>query len=363
MPIFSDAESRIKKLVVFAFWNAKPKTWLVYEIMKIIAQVKKDIPKDLMNRESYINGLVKSSNKLVASYEIMNHRFVSNIKQPIVRNTNYRFKNPQELKELMTSLTLNEKQSMWSQAKGYPNVADYDHQVKKFIDGVTDRPFVTAEKGKKPISLWQKAELDVRYTKQMEQLTALNEAKVKYAWLSSHPDCSERCAVWQGELVSLNKRAKNPQKKINKYSDINKDRFLVGELDGHKVYSLPDIMDVVDKYGYRNNIISGFNCRHHLTEYHKGSSAPKEYTEEQVKRQRNIEHKIRMMERRIRLLKMKLNDFIIINDKKAITSLKHEIRTEVENYKRYCTQNGYAWEKYRIDVNDNRIYTRSKNNG
>ena len=75
MPIFADAESRIKRLVVFAYWTGMPKSLLLFQIAEIIKQVKKDIPKELYNREQYINGLIKSSQRLVAENDRMNIYF------------------------------------------------------------------------------------------------------------------------------------------------------------------------------------------------------------------------------------------------------------------------------------------------
>lgn len=348
MPIFSNAEAKIKRLVVFAFWTKMPKTMLVYQVMQIIKQVKKDIPTNLYNREAYINGLVKSSTDIIHLYEKQISSFNRTKSALIDSNGVVRFvKSPEDLKSLMDSQTAKERTLMWSQAKGHPNVTEYEKQIKKFINTVSDRPFVTQEPGKKPISLWQKAELDVRYNKQMDMLQELLDKGVELAWISSHPDCSKRCEKWQGKLVSLTKHA-------------TMSGFRVGKTDGHWVYSLPDIMAQTDKYGYHNNIICGFNCRHKLHEYKQGSVAPREYSKDEVKKERAIEQKIREMERAIRLLKMKLNDYTIIGDKDAIRILKRQIKIEEAHYKRYCERNGYAWEEYRIKVPDNNIYLRSK---
>lgn len=358
MPIFADAESRIKRLVVFAYWTGMPKTMLLAQIALIIKQVKKDIPTTLYNREQYINGLIKSSQRLVAENDRMN-LFFRKINNKVVmyneRGEIIRIRTPQQFKEIQLTQT----QKLWSEAKGVPYIEKYDVQLRKYINNVSDRPFVSDEKGKKPISLWQKAELDVRHNKQMEMYEDLMKANVEYAWISSHPDCSERCEMFQGELVSLTKHAKNPQKSYRKYKDIKKDRFVCEEKDGHKVYSLPDIMACTDKYGYNNMIISGFNCRHRLSPYTNGSTAPTQYSKGEVAKQRTIEQKIREKERHIRLLKMKLNDYTIIDDKKPMSILKKQIKLAENEYKHYCERNGYAWYKYRIDVNDNRIYTRS----
>ena len=70
-------------------------------------------------------------------------------------------------------------------------------------------------------------------------------------WLSSHKDSSERCAKWQGKLVSLLLPAIN-------------DKFETGyKIDGHKIYSFLAIEneEQVTKSGkrYKNNIICSGN--------------------------------------------------------------------------------------------------------
>lgn len=342
MPIFSNAEAMIKRLVIFAFFTGMSKTWLVFQIGLIIKKVKKDIPKDLFNRDAYINGLIASSNLLVYQYE------KTKSKEQVIRNKMIR--GGMDISKKLTPQNLTEefkKNRIWAEAKGYVNVKDYEKELNRFISNVSQCPFTTKEKGKRPISLWQKAELDVRYEKQMEMLETLKSEGVELCWISSHPDCSKRCEHWQGKLVSLTKHA-------------TMSGFRVEKVNGNWVYSLPDIMAQVDKYGYHNNIICGFNCRHKLHKYVEGSVAPKSYDKEEIKRQREIETKIRAMERYIRSLKMKLNDYNIVNDKQKVLRLKSEIQRATINYKNYCEKNGYAWYQYRIDVKDVNIYTRKR---
>ena len=110
-------------------------------------------------------------------------------------------------------------------------------------------------------------------------------------------------------------------------------------------------MDVVDsKYGYHNNIICGFNCRHRLIPYQPGSAAPKEYTEAELKREREIESKIREMERAIRLKKRDLILYNNLGNKAAIKALKEQIKNMTAHYKSFCEKYGYAWYQYRIEV-------------
>ena len=359
LPIFNEAQKKIKALIINYFWLGLSIIGLRLKIKQVIADVKAKIPSDLHDRQAYINGLIKNTNELLNIYFVRAAAYFKKAKE-IYENTldpnivstklaNMKIKSPKDLAEAI-KLAPKHQKDIWASQKGAVRLPQYDKKIKEYINKISDLEITTSEKGKKSISLWQKAELDIRHEKQMKMVDDLKRDGVDLCWLSSHPDCSERCEVWQGELVSLTKHAKNPQTKIKDYSDINKDRFIVGEIDGHKIYSLPDIMKVQDKYGYENQIISGFNCRHHLHEYHAGSVAPTEYTAEEIKQQRAIENKIRAMEREIRHLKTKLKGYTIINeiDKNNVRKLKALIKQKVQAYKKFCQKNGYAWYEYRI---------------
>lgn len=350
MPIFSDAEARIKRLIVFAFFVGMSKRMLQYQIMQIVLSVKKKIPADLHDRQAYINGLIKSANKLVHEREMATIKFDTFLKKNDLKRV---VKTPQQFQELKISAGV----------KGSPQAEWYNKEIKNYIEKVSNTAITTDEKGKKPISLWQKAELDVRYEKNQNKLQEQIDNGVRFAFLSSHPDCSKRCEPWQGEMVSLVDHARAPQKKVGKDYRYNKASFKVGEIDGYVVYSLPDIMAVETPHGYNNNIIVGFNCRHYTIPYtpKSGQAAPKEYSKEDVKKQREIETSIRERERNIRSMKMQLNEYNSISGyDKEKKILKQRIKVATEQYKSYCNNNGYAWYEYRIKVNDNNIYLKER---
>lgn len=358
LPIFEEAETRIKLLVLTAFLTMQPKYLLIYSIMAIIKNVEKKLPDDMQNKQAFINGLYKSSQKWIKlQYDKPKIKFIetkqqveailpSDVKMPKIDT-------PARLDEY---INLNRtKLNIWAEAKGTPYIPNYDKEIEKRIKQLSESTTTTSEDGKKPISLWQKAELDVRYENQMNALNELKARGVEYAYISSHPNCSKRCEAWQGSLVSLNQRATTPQQNIKKFR-YDKRSFLVGTLDHKPVYSLTDIMNCVDEYGYNNNIICGFNCRHRLTEY-KGQNAPTKYDEADVKEQRKIEDKIRQLERKIRSMKKEYEllkkDYQLTKSKdikKQLELLKIQIDKMVEFYKRFCEQNGYAYELYRIQV-------------
>lgn len=350
LPIFERAETKIKELVFAAFLFKRSKYFLLLSIAQIIADVDNKVPRTLYDRDTYIKSLqVKSQffvrnfyDKPLEAFKEVREKLLGSIPDPAKAP---RLDNPKEALDLIQSKRL------WSEAKGYPNVVNYPKQVKLRLNELAQAPVTTQEPGKKPISLWQKAELDVRYENQMQNLQNLRVQGVKYAWISSHPNCSKRCQQWQGELVILEGHAVSPQKVVNyKSFKYSKSSYLVGTVDGHKVYSLPDIMDTVDsRYGYHNNIICGFNCRHRLIPY-TGQASPKEFSNDDIKKQREIESKIREMERTIRLKKKQIRLYNELGDKLAVKQLKEQVVILTEQYERFCERNGYAWYKFRIEV-------------
>lgn len=355
MPIFQKAETQIKKIIVYYFWTGKSKAQMRMLIAKIIEETDSKIPKDLPNKEAYINGLYRSSERMITTqYDSAMLSFLSiasliriNVPQDAQRELRrpITIESPKQLFDILKNEPKKLQLNMWAEGKASVRVQNYSKEITKFLNGMDRQTMTTSEPGKKPISLWQKAELDIRHSKQMEMLDSLKEQGVKLAYISSHPDCSKRCEKWQGHLVSLTESTGNV---VTTQSP--KSAFLLYKVDGHNVYSLPDITSVVDEYGYTNNIIVGFNCRHHLIPYTKGSEKPTGYDEKDVAKQRNIENKIRAMEREIRAMKEKEQSLLVIGDKKAATQLHRRIEMAIEQYKAYCNKNGYAWEQYRINI-------------
>jgi len=346
LPIFDDAQKRIKELIITYYWLGLPLTTLRQKIKAIIIAVKGKIPKDLHDREAYVNGLIKNTNELLNIYFVRATAYFKkakeiyentlDTKQVSVKLANMKIKSPKDLAEAI-KLAPKHQKDIWASQKGAVRLPQYDKKIKEYINQISDLEITTSEKGKKSISLWQKAELDVRHEKQMKMIDDLKNENVDLCWISTHPDCSKRCEKWQGKLVSLTLPS-------------TMTGFRVKKVDGNWVYSLKEIMAQKDKYGYENNIINGFNCRHHLTPYTPNSNAPTEYTAEEIKKQRQIETNIRAKEREIRHLKTKLKGYTIISeiDKNNARKLKALIKSKIADYKKYCDDNGYAWYEYRI---------------
>ena len=251
LPIFSHAEIQIKKMIAKFFWELKPKHILVLAISKYIDEVIKRVPQNVINRQAYIDGLRVKANRMIDKYYTQARIVFGSILGLLIANQvkiGEKAPNINTPKELITYMKQTKiKYDMWSQAKAAVRVQNYPKQLTEYIEKLSHETITTVEPGKKGITLWQKAELDIRYEKQMSMIEELKANGEDLCWISSHPDCSKRCEKWQGKLVSLTQHSKLSG-------------FRVMKVDGHWVYSLTDIMAQKDKYGYNNNIICGFNC-------------------------------------------------------------------------------------------------------
>lgn len=352
LPIFQDAETRIKTLVLLAFLYLKSPLILRMTIAAIINDVATKIPDSLHDKKAYIEGMQKRSELYIRNYYNQPKQKFEMTRSRIINTAPKDVNLPKlDTPKALIDFT-KDKNNLWAEAKGTPYIANYSKEVYSKMDEFASTPMTTYEPGKKPISLWQKAELDVRYNKQMENLEKLKNEGVEFAYLSSHPDCSKRCECWQGSLVALNLHATAPQTTVDKKFHYKKSSFIVMKMDGKNVYSLPDIMNVTGPYGYKNNIYCGFNCRHRLIPYVPGRSEPTKYDEKDVAKQRAIEENIRKMERDIRLQRTRLLFYEKIGEEKIVKSLKKNIKMMIERYKAYCERNGYAWNEYRIKVRE-----------
>jgi hypothetical protein len=357
LPILSRAETDIKELIINSALLLRSKAFLRLQIKQIISNVMEKLPKNIIDRQSYIDGLWYSSERMIKKYYdrmIIWFFFVAMLlkKNKIIKKTpktqlelikivsKVKSKDLKEKSVEMADLYEKGKQykiDMIFEQKGSPNVENYINKIKEYIGDVAKTEFAPAEEGKKKITMWQKAELDIRHESQIKMVEDLIAQGVIYAWTSSHPDCSKRCEKWQGKLFDLVNDADNGKFKMKK------------RIEGHTVYSLKAVTSVIDKYGYKNNIIVGFNCRHKLVPFTPKSEPPTEYDAEDVKKNREINAKLRAYEREIRRLK-RLSIFYKTTDKKLSKMYLDRAKALTEEYKAFAEEHGFAWLPYRLEV-------------
>lgn len=310
-------ERALKVLILLCALQLVSRNILLYKINVLISKYNKELPKELIDRDKYIIGAYSSAMTMVRQ-----------VYEPLV----YNFEPSKEIQKPIDVINVKDYTIL---EKGSPTQRYYPELINNALRNLNRRELVYSDKGKKPISLWQKTELDVRHNEQMKMVQRAIDSGNDLWWLSSHANSSERCEPWQGKLVSLT------------LPPIDNTFFTGKVVDGHKVYSFNAIENVVDKYGYKNNIINGFNCRHKLIKYVKGKEEPTHYDKNDVDQIRRLEKIQREMERAIRRKKTELATTELVNKDKA-KMLKRQIRALTAQYKDFCYKHGLVREDYRI---------------
>lgn len=300
-----ELEREIKGLILYCALRLIPRHILELEIIKRIQRYEKKLPNDLIDKDAY------GDNAWYSALEIIKIAY-----NPLVYN--------------------------FVERKGFEKPLDYvkskkadiPEYIKSAVAKINKSQFCIYNEGKKPISLWSKVELDLRYNSQMEMLDKCYKSGRDLFWLSSHSNCSKRCEKWQGKLVSLT------------LPSIDNTFWTGKTIHNNKIYSFTAIENQVDKYGYKNNIINGFNCRHFLIEYIEGKK-PEFIDDKEIAKARHYESIQRELERAIR---KKKSDLYITSqvDKKKSKKLGIEIAELEKEYKIFCKKHKLVMQSYRI---------------
>ena len=182
------------------------------------------------------------------------------------------------------------------------------------------------------ISLRNIAEMTVRYDRTMEQIQGFISRGVNLVVSSQHANCSKRCEKWQGGHYTLD----------NTYQVV----------DGIQFQPLSNATDqyYTTKKGkvYKNGHITGYNCRHYLMEYKKGMRQIS-VSAKVVEKQREIDHKMRYMERQVREWK----DRALMHkgsSKELYAKARNKAIEYNKRYIQFAKSNGRAYYPSRTDV-------------
>lgn len=182
------------------------------------------------------------------------------------------------------------------------------------------------------ISLRNIAEMTVRYDNTMEQIQGFISRGVNLVVSSQHANCSKRCEKWQGGHYTLD----------NTYQVV----------DGIEFQPLSNATDqyYTTKKGktYKNGHITGYNCRHYLMEYKKGMRQVS-VSADVVEKQREIDHKMRYMERQIRQWK----DMALMHkgvDRELYLKARQKAINYNKKYIEFAKSNNRAYYPSRTDV-------------
>ena len=182
------------------------------------------------------------------------------------------------------------------------------------------------------ISLRNIAEMTVRYDRTMEQIQGFISRGVNLVVGSQHANCSKRCEKWQGGHYTLD----------NTYQVV----------DGIEFQPLSNATDqyYTTKKGktYKNGYLTGYNCRHYLMEYKKGMRQVS-VSADVVEKQREIDHKMRYMERQIRQWK----DMALMHkgvDRELYLKARQKAIDYNNKYIEFAKSNNRAYYPSRTDV-------------
>ena len=215
-------------------------------------------------------------------------------------------------------------------------VEDYQKRVNREIMKIASMNVVLVDRKGRTMSARNLAEMQVRYEEQVKDFDKLDKKGVKYVVATSHANASERCQPWQGKIFELD--AKVGDVKIGKEIQHGEPTPKGKMPDGKNYYSLKEAMEK----GFL-----GYNCRHRIVEYKSGMVMPKQYTENQINKERNIEQTARSLERQIRNAKKKS---MLANNSLDRKKYQEQSKKLQDTYWDYCKEHDYAVAEWRTRV-------------
>lgn len=367
-----DKVTKVKKMILESALKGIPKRDAEIGIARITKSFKEELRDDIPNKQEHVVSFQDSAYKWIAfiytsvlTLSILMKKALnnlgyatSNVPSDILKNAKTALKDFNLKPELVSEESVpsmnkeeiisngqeniymgeTKKENLQFEENPYKedaiNIERYQEELQRRVSVLADDDATSTTSN---IDLRRKVEIDLRQEHQKKMVADLISKGQDLCYLSSHVNCSKRCAPWQGKLVSLTKPSINSA-------------FETGEVvDKQKVYSFKDITSQVDKYGYFNNIIVGFNCRHFLIPYTKGSLPPKQYNDEDIVKERKINDKLRAMERDI--VKTKERALLYENiDIGMARKLHKDAKRMVAFYKAYAHKNNFPYFPYRIKI-------------
>ena len=215
-------------------------------------------------------------------------------------------------------------------------IEDYQKRVNNEIMKIASMNVVLVDRKGRTMSARNLAEMQVRYEEQVKDIDRLKEKGTKFVVATSHANASIRCSWWQGKIFKLDAEVGNVKIVDN---NIGKEPISRGKTpDGKDYYSLEEAME----HGFL-----GYNCRHRLIEYKAGMIMPKNYSENQINKERNIEQTARNLERRIRTAKKRA---MLANNSLDRKKYQEQSKMLQDTYWDYCKDHDYPVAEWRTRV-------------
>jgi hypothetical protein len=347
--LIQDAQTRIKQVIVESYYKGLSKTEIEKALQKIIWETGEQLPENM--RESVKQALAQNAQKWHYLYTQSIKASNASVLQAIDR---LRVTNPRiafAAKTYNISLTdhlgssATEQKAIIDKFRPYltedrhgSQVIDkYESKVKEHLKTLARDPayFQRIDKNGKPYkpNLRNFAEMTARYEANLEDVKRLRDSEVKLVWTSSHVDASDRCALYQGKLYSLDGSS--------------------GSIDGTPYTPLDEAL--AGPRGDGNGIINGYNCRHRLIEYTAKSRPPKEYDRATIHRENAINNRQRQYERDIRNLKIEERLARQAGYKSEAAELEKQWQKLNKHYQAFSLRNERAYYPWRTRATQEEI--------
>lgn len=334
--LLQDAITKIKQLILKGASNE--------EINQVINNyVNKFV--DPATKRAFQKSLIQSANKMMYQYNyntnILNQSFIQKVVKHYNLGTGMTQVNQTYTidlkaiygeylnKQIDQRKTIEEFRNRITNTKyGSILIKNYDKQVKDQVKLLASEPAKYVAKDGRAISLRNKVEMAVRYEANQMDLAQYKQNGIKLVWTSSHADASPRCTPFQSKLWSLDGTS--------------------GIIDGHRYQPIEIALDA----NGGNSIINGYNCRHYLIEYEKGSTAPRQFTSKEIQKEYKIDQKQRLYENEIRHKKTMETLLRQQGFKEEASKMRKQWQNLNKRYEEYSIKNGRAFYRWRTLISD-----------
>lgn len=338
--ILEEAENKIRETVKAEYLRGMSKQYIDNKIARIIGECLKEISiKEL--RESAKISLVRFYNRqyielrritplklaIFIALLKMEGKDITGVKSPRL---------PSRLSKESARIFLQENgisgvnltgNALQKYSKDY-----FDKDIKPVFERLTKQFPLDPDDVSGRMSLRGKAELEVRYQHNLDMVNDLKEEGHRLVICSTHADCSDRCAKWQGRVYSLDGSSGKTD-------------------DGRQFIPLEVATDIyyTTKAGkrYKNGLL-GFNCRHYLIPYKSGYRFPKPNAQEERK-QYAITQKQRELERHVIKWKTEALEYKGI-DKETFEKAKRKANEWNKAYIDFSRKNNRAYYPSRTKI-------------
>lgn len=349
--IVERANTKVHSILKTCVINGFTKEWAKNEIELLIKQIiadfeKEEAPEELISKTTLaiklrfanwysliINDIEKKAislknSWLAKTYESITGKQLKQTKGLVIENDGYKQGSIDNPRQYVTTQ---------ERAEGQAYYKDYRKVVEENMAKISNKNLTLKNKDK-ILSLRNLAEMEARFDVQRQEIEKLKEDDIKYVVASTHINSSERCEIWQGKVFILDV---DPNAQFIQNVDLSYKPKPKGKIERTDIdyYSLADAME----HGFL-----GYNCRHRLVKYTYGMNFFRQYSKEQIEKERALEIKQRYLERKIIEEKQKANISVDEEEKEQIEKNIYKFK---KMYYNYCKDNGLTINEWRISIN------------